>query len=109
MQWNATYAQTYVNSSLCGSIDSGYNAAGRDGWGTTTNNTFVGSSSSSQQSALSSGGMGGSFGNSDTVLVGAWRGSPDGTGVDRRGGYYAGLLDNLEVGGMAWDRHLMVE
>lgn len=101
MQWNATHAQSYVNSSLCGSIESGYNdVLGGNGWGTTTNDTFVDPSSSSEPT-LSSGGVGGFSGNSDTFLVGAWRGAPDGAGVDRHGGYFTGLLDNLEVRGMA--------
>lgn len=32
-----------------------------------------------------------------SLLVGAWRGAPDGEGADQLGGYYNGLLDNLEV------------
>lgn len=106
VQWNATHAQSYVNSSLCGSIESGYNVVGgSNGWGTTTDGTSVDPSSSSGQSTLSSGRVGGSSGNSDNFLVGAWRGAPDGAGVDRRGGYYTGLLDNLEVRRMAYDRY----
>lgn len=101
VQWNASHAQSYVNSSLCGSVESGYDVAGGNGWGSTANDILIDPSSSSQQSTLSSGGVGGSSGNSDSLLVGAWRGAPDGAGLDRRGGYYTGLLDNLEVRRMA--------
>lgn len=30
-------------------------------------------------------------------FVGAWRGAPDSVGANQLGGYFTGLLDNLEV------------
>lgn len=43
-------------------------------------------------------GMGGEGQDSgDSLLIGAWRGAPDGTGTDQRGGYYTGVVDNIEV------------
>lgn len=90
MQWNASHAHVYTNSSLCGTVETGYDTAGGGGWGTASD------SMSSSQSSPTSGGITDSGG---SLLVGAWRGSPDGTGADRRGGYYTGLLDNLEVRG----------
>ena len=88
MQWNASHAHVYANSSLCGTVETGYDAAGGSGWGTASDRM------SSSQSSWTSGGITDSGG---SLLVGAWRGAPDGTGADRRGGYYTGLLDNLEV------------
>lgn len=85
VQWNASHAQSYVNSSLCGSVESGYNVGGT-GWG-----------SGGMDNVTIDPTVGGSSGSADSLLVGAWRGAPDGVGADRLGGYYTGLLDNLEV------------
>lgn len=38
----------------------------------------------------------------DSLLIGAWRGAPDGTGTDQRGGYYNGVVDNIEVSSNAF-------
>lgn len=97
VQWNTSHAQSYVNSSLCGSTESGFDVAGGTGWGGTNNGVTADVSLASFQSSQTSGGNGDSPWNSDSLLIGAWRGAPDGIGEDRLGGYYTGLLDNLEV------------
>ena len=94
MQWNASHAESYVNSTLCGSTESGYEVAGYTGWGSMDNSGAVDLSSSSNQSLEE---VVDFLRNRDSLLVGAWRGAPDGVGVDQRGGYFTGLLDNLEV------------
>ena len=91
MQWNTSNAEVYANSSLCGTVETSYDGDGGTGWGTASD------SISSSQSSPTSGGITDS---GSSLLVGAWRGAPDGIGTDRRGGYYRGLLDNLEVGGL---------
>lgn len=101
MQWDISHAQSYVNSLLCGSTDSGYDVAGGTGWGNTSMDISVDLSLASPQQNQTSGGTGDSSG-SDSLLVGAWRGAPDGVGVDRLGGYFTGLLDNLEVRDYRW-------
>lgn len=83
--WNASHAHASVNSSLCGTTEL-YSVLLEDSGG-------VGEGSSSQ-------GLGVSVeprGKEGVMLIGAWRGAPDGTGTDARGGYYNGQLDNLEV------------
>lgn len=97
MQWDASHAQSYVNSLLCGSTESGYDVAEGTGWGSASTDISVDLSLASFQSNQTSGEAGASSGSSDSLLVGAWRGAPDGTGEDQLGGYFTGLLDNLEV------------
>lgn len=75
VHWNATLVQTYVNSSLCGSVESGYGTSGDPGWGTGNNNVEL----------------------RDSLLVGAWRGVPDDPMNDGIDGFFTGLIDNLEV------------
>lgn len=89
MQWNASHAHAYVNSSLCGSIETAYGVAGGTGWD--TGNINPPSSSSTQRAGGETG--------SESLLIGAWRGAPDGSGANELGGYYKGLVDNLEVRG----------
>lgn len=71
--WNASHAHTYVNGSLCESANIADFANNGD------------STETAGEVAR------------DSLLIGAWRGAPDGAGTDQRGGYYSGLLDNLEV------------
>lgn len=97
MQWNTTHAQSYVNSGLCGSTESGYDVAGGTGWRSASTDVSADLSLASAQSNQTSGDTGLSPANSDSLIIGAWRGAPDGIGVDRLGGYFTGLLDNLEV------------
>ena len=73
VHWNSSLAQAYVNASLCGSVESGYGTADGNGWGI-GESKFWGS-----------------------LLVGAWRGAPDSSDSQQMGGFYSGLLDNLEV------------
>ncbi len=99
MQWNSSYAQSYVNSTLCGSTESGYDVTSGTSWGSTDSSGAVDlstSSSESSEEAVTS------VRNSDSLLVGAWRGAADGVGVDQLGGYFTGFLDNLEV---SWSRN----
>lgn len=88
MQWNTSHAHVYANSSLCGAVETSYDAAGDTRWGVSGDNMSSSQGSTVSDEATGSGG---------SLLVGAWRGAPDSTGTDRRGGYYTGLLDNLEV------------
>lgn len=97
VQWNASHAESYVNSSLCGSTESGYGDTEGTGWGSAITDTDVDLSLASSQSNQASEENEDSSGRSDNLLVGAWRGAPDGIGVHRLGGYFMGLLDNLEV------------
>lgn len=97
VQWDVSHAQSYVNSSLCGSTESGYDAAEGTGWGSASTDINLDLSVASSQSNQTSGEAGASSGSSDSLLIGAWRGAPDGTGEDWLGGYFMGLLDNLEV------------
>lgn len=94
MQWNSSYAQSYVNSTICGSTASGYDITSGTGWGSMDSSDTVNLSSPSSQSFEEAAN---SVRNSDSLLVGAWRGAADGVGVDQLGGYFTGLLDNLEV------------
>lgn len=75
MHWNASLVQAYVNSSLCGSVESGYGTSASAGWGTGNSNVEL----------------------RDSLLVGAWRGTPDDPMDDGIGGFFSGLIDNLEV------------
>lgn len=73
MGWNTSYAQAYINGSLCESV----------------------AISDYPSNEMGMGGEGQDSG--DSLLIGAWRGAPDGTGTDQRGGYYTGVVDNIEV------------
>lgn len=94
MQWDSSYAQSYVNSTLCASTESGYGVTSGTGWESTDSSGAVDQSSSSSQGSEE---VEDSVKISDSLLVGAWRGAADGVGVDQLGGYFTGLLDNLEV------------
>lgn len=76
--WNASHAHTYMNNSLCGSAE-------------------IADFASNGESTGAAGELA-----RDSLLIGAWRGAPDGTGTDQRGGYYNGLIDNLEVSNSAY-------
>lgn len=93
MQWNTSHSETYINSSLCGSVETGYDIVGSTGWGAR-------GSDSSFQSEQEAGGVKDSR---TRFLVGAWQGAPDGTGTDKLGGYFKGLIDNFEVRGLRID------
>lgn len=95
-----------MNSSLCGIVESGYDAAGGVGWGSAGSDNGTDTLFSAHESSLSADGAQGSSTNHDSLLIGAWRGAPDGVGADRRGGYFTGFLDNFEVLGLACDMRL---
>lgn len=91
-----------MNSSLCGSTESSYDVAEGTGWGSASANISVDVSQESFQSIETSAENEDLARGSDSLLIGAWRGAPDGLGVHRLGGYYPGLLDNLEVRVHRW-------
>lgn len=92
MQWNASHAHAYINSSLCGSVEMADDVVVGDSSslsGARTSTESVSSESMDEAGGVTDGGR--------SLLVGAWRGAPDGEGADQLGGYYNGLLDNLQV------------
>lgn len=88
VQWNSSHAQAHVNSSTCGSVEIGVHPTSGSYWATAHSSYSSGQPTPRVPSVTESG---------EVLFVGAWKGAPDGDGVEGLGGYYHGLIDSLEV------------
>lgn len=88
MGWNATHASTYVNASIFGITEITEYFVVADSEGAKADETSA--TGLDVEGACLPGGM-------SKLLIGAWQVATDDIGTEARGGYYRGLMDNIEV------------